>query len=122
MSLSDIKYDWVTSAFYKKDMHKWAVEYLKNNEVDFDSIKLELVKLIMEDNAIRLNSFNRYGAFEMLWSSVPNALVGALIKASSDNYTVPNSTTKITWRCPDCNGSHTTTADRKYYCTLLVRS
>jgi hypothetical protein len=80
--LSDIKYDWVTSAFYKKDMNKWAVEYLKNNDVDFDLIKVELNELIMEDNAIGLKSFNRYGAFEMLWSSVPNALVGALINAA----------------------------------------
>ena len=42
------------------------------------------------------------------------------IKATSENYK-PKSTTKITWRCPDCNGNHTTTEDRKYYCTLLVR-
>jgi hypothetical protein len=33
---------------------------------------------------------------------------------------VPKSTTKITWRCPDCKGHHTTTEDRKYYCTLLA--
>ena len=31
------------------------------------------------------------------------------------------STEKITWPCPDCKGNHTTTVDRKYYCTLLCR-
>jgi hypothetical protein len=80
--LQDIKYDWVTSTFYNKDMNKWAVEYLKNNEVDFDLIKAELDELIMSDNQIGLKSFNMHGAFEMLWSSVPNALVGALINAT----------------------------------------
>ena len=83
-NLSHIKYDWVTSSFYKKDMNKWAVEYLKNNEVDFELIKGELNELIMEDNAIGLKSFNRYGAFEMLWSSVPNALVTALLNAAKE--------------------------------------
>ena len=80
--LKDIKHDWVTSDFYEKDMNKWAIEYLKNNEVDFDLIKAELDELIMYDNQIGLKSFNMYGAFEMLWSSVPNALVGALINVS----------------------------------------
>ena len=80
--LKDIKYDWVTSVFYKKDMNKWAIEYLKNNEVDFALIKEELDELIMHDNLIGLKSFNMHGSFEMLWSSVPNALVGALINAS----------------------------------------
>lgn len=79
--LSDIKYDWVTSSYYKKDMNKWAIEYLKDNDVDFDAIKIELDDLIAEDNKIGLNSFNIGGAFEMLWSSVPNALVTALINA-----------------------------------------
>ena len=82
-NLSSIKHDWVTSPFYKKDMNKWAIEYLKNNEVDFDLIKAELDELIMHDNQIGLTGFNSYGAFEMLWSSVPNALVGALINAAA---------------------------------------
>ena len=84
MNLSDIRYDWVTSVFYKKDMNKWAIEYLKNNEVDFDKLKVELNELIMEDNAIGLKSFNRYGSFEMLWSSLPNALLTSLISVSKD--------------------------------------
>ena len=82
--LSQLKYDWVTSDFYKKDMNKWAIEYLKNNEVDFDLLKVELNKLIMKDNEIGLKSFNKYGSFEMLWSSVPNALITSLINASKD--------------------------------------
>ena len=28
--------------------------------------------------------------------------------------------TKVTWKCPDCGGNHTTTANRKYYCSLLT--
>jgi hypothetical protein len=32
-----------------------------------------------------------------------------------------STTSKITWRCPDCNSNHTSTIDRKYYCTLLCR-
>jgi hypothetical protein len=80
-TLSAVKYDWVTSPFYKKDMNKWATEYLKNNEVDFKLLQIELNELIAEDNKIGLNSFNIGGAFEMLWSSVPNALLTALINA-----------------------------------------
>lgn len=81
--LMDIKYDWVTSSFYKeKQMAKWADEYIKNNDIDFELLKQELQELIEQDNLIGLNSFNRYGAFEMLWSTVPNALLAALIKAT----------------------------------------
>jgi len=84
-NLKDIKYDWVTSSFYKeKQMSKWAEEYLKNNDINFDLIKDELQELISQDNLIGLKSFNRYGAFEMLWSSVPNALVTSLINASKN--------------------------------------
>lgn len=42
--------------------------------------------------------------------------------ASENKLPNSTSTTKITWKCPDCNGNHTTTIDRKYYCTLLIRS
>ena len=80
--LSEVKYDWVTSKFYKKDMNKWAIEYLKNNEIDFESLKKEVDELIDMDNKIGLNSFNMHGSFEMLWSSVPNALFAALINAA----------------------------------------
>lgn len=80
-NLKDIKYDWVTSQFYKeKEMSKWAEQYVKNNDIDFDLIENELQELIYQDNLIGLNSFNMYGAFEMLWSSIPNALVTELIK------------------------------------------
>jgi len=30
------------------------------------------------------------------------------------------STTKITWKCTDCGGNHTTAANRKYYCPILT--
>jgi hypothetical protein len=83
LRLKDIKYDWVTSEYYKeKRMDKWANEYIKYNKIDLSLLKRELQDLITQDNLIGLNSFNRYGAFEMLWSSVPNALVGELIKAT----------------------------------------
>jgi hypothetical protein len=79
--LKDVKYDWVTSRFYKeKQMSKWAEEYIKNNDIDFELLENELQELIIHDNLIGLKSFNRYGAFEMLWSSVPNALVTELSK------------------------------------------
>jgi hypothetical protein len=84
-NLSDIKYDWITSIYYKKDMNKWAINYLKNNEVNFDLIKYELNKLIIEDNTIGLKNFNRYGIFDMALSSLPNALVSALIVSSKNN-------------------------------------
>ena len=78
-----IKYDWFTSSFYKeKNMEKWAENYLKNNHVDFDSLKNELQDLIYQDNLIGLNSFNMYGAFSMELSSLQNALLSAMIKAS----------------------------------------
>jgi len=81
--LKDVKYDWITSSFYKeKNMAKWADEYIKNNRIDFELLKKELSELIIQDNLIGLNSFNRYGVFEMLWSSVPNALLNSLITAS----------------------------------------
>lgn len=84
-NLKEIKYDWITSDFYKeKRMDKWATHYFLNNDVDFDLLKFELNELIMEDNAIGLNSFNRYGAFEMLLSTIPNALVTSLISASKN--------------------------------------
>jgi hypothetical protein len=80
-NLKDIKYDWVTSKFYKeKNMSKWAEEYMKNNVLDFNLLENELKDLIYQDNLIGLNSFNRYGSFEMLWSSVPNALLAELSK------------------------------------------
>ena len=63
-------------------MNKWAIEYLKNNEVDFESLKKEVDDLIDVDNKIGLKGFNMYGSFEMLWSSVPNALMTALINAA----------------------------------------
>ena len=78
-----IRYDWVTSSFYKeKNMKKWAKNYLKNNDVDFDSLKIEVQDLIYEDNIIGLNSFNMYGSFSMELSSLPNALLTDLIEAS----------------------------------------
>jgi hypothetical protein len=81
--LQDIQYDWVTSSFYnEKNMSKWADDYVKNNDIDFELLKKELQELIIQDNIIGLNSFNSYGAFEMLWSTVPNALLTSLIKAS----------------------------------------
>ena len=81
--LRDINYDWVTSSFYKeKHMTKWADEYIKNNDIDFELLNKELQELIIQDNMIGLNSFNRYGAFEMAWSSLPNALLTSLIQAS----------------------------------------
>lgn len=80
--LKDIKYDWVTSNFYKeKQMSKWAEDYVLNNEIDFKLLQSELQELISQDNLIGLNSFNMYGAFEMLWSSVPNALLYELNRA-----------------------------------------
>jgi len=82
-NLKDIKYDWVTSKFYKeKEMSKWAEEYIENNgnDIDIESLKKEVDDLIIYDNLIGLNSFNMYGSFEMLWSSIPNALVTQLIK------------------------------------------
>lgn len=79
--LKDIKYDWVTSKFYKeKNMSKWAEEYMKNNVLDFKLLENELKELIYQDNLIGLNSFNRYDSFEMLWSSIPNALLTELSK------------------------------------------
>lgn len=85
-NLKDIKYDWVTSQFYKeKEMSKWAEQYVKNNDIDFDLIENELQELIYQDNLIGLNSFNMYGSFEMLWSSIPNALVTQLIKFKNIN-------------------------------------
>jgi len=78
-----IKYDWVTSPFYKKDMNKWAVDYLKNNDVNFELLNNELQILIDIDNNTGLNSFNMYGNFEMLWSSIPNALISSLLNAKS---------------------------------------
>lgn len=30
-----------------------------------------------------------------------------------------SSVTKITWKCTDCGGYHTTSTNRKYYCTIL---
>lgn len=85
--LKDIKYDWVTSEFYKKkEMSKWAEDYIKNNvDIDFELLENELEELIYQDNLIGLNSFNRYGAFEMLWSSVQNALIRELIKFKNIN-------------------------------------
>lgn len=88
--LKDIKYDWFTSRFYKekeKHMCKWAEEYIKNNDINFELLDNELQELIKQDNLIGLNSFNRYGVFEMLWSSIPNALVGELINASNKKFT-----------------------------------
>ena len=88
IKLSDIKYDWVTSIFYKKkEMSKWAEEYIKNNgnDIDIESLKKEVDDLIIQDNLIGLNSFNMYGSFEMLWSSIPNALVTQLIKFKNIN-------------------------------------
>jgi len=81
--LMDIKYDWVTSKYYKdKQMNIWADEYIKNNYINFELIEKELQELIIQDKLIGLNSFNKYGVFEMLWSTVPNALVTSLINAS----------------------------------------
>jgi hypothetical protein len=83
--LNDIQYDWVTSSFYKqkeKNMTKWAEQYIKNNHIDFEILRKELEELILKDNLIGINSFNRYGAFEMRWSSIPNALLSELINAS----------------------------------------
>jgi hypothetical protein len=83
--LKDIKYDWIISSFYKeKNMSRWASEYIKNNDIDFELLRKELQELIDYDNSLGLNSFNRYGSFEMLWSSVPNALLSALINASKN--------------------------------------
>ena len=56
-------------------------DYVLNNEIDFKLLQSELQELISQDNLIGLNSFNMYGAFEMLWSSVPNALLYELNKA-----------------------------------------
>jgi hypothetical protein len=83
-SLQDIKYDWVTSNFYKeKNMSKWAENFVKEyeNELDFELLNRELKELIYQDTLIGLNSFNKYGAFEMLWSTVPSALLYELSKA-----------------------------------------
>ena len=82
-NLQDIQYDWMTSSFYKeKQMSKWADDYVKNNDIDFELLKKELQELIIQDNMIGLNSFNRYGAFEMRLSTIPNALLSSLIKAT----------------------------------------
>ena len=82
-NLQDIQYDWMTSSFYKeKQMSKWADDYVKNNDIDFELLKKELQELIMQDNMIGLNSFNRYGAFEMRLSTISNALLTSLINAS----------------------------------------
>jgi len=81
--VNKIRYDWITSSFYKeKNMQKWAENYLKNNDIDFDDLKIEVQDLIYEDNMIGLNSFNMYGSFSMDLSSLPNALLDSLIKAS----------------------------------------
>ena len=82
-NLQDIQYDWMTSSFYKeKQMSKWADDYVKNNDIDFELLKKELQELIMQDNMIGLNSFNRYGVFEMRLSTISNALLTSLINAS----------------------------------------
>ena len=81
--LKDIHYDWIASRFYKeKQMNKWASEYINENAIDFELLKTELQQLINHDNLVGLNSFNKYGAFDMFLSTVPNALVTALINAS----------------------------------------
>ena len=82
-NLKEIEYDWVTSSFYKeKQMDKWAKEYIEKNDIDLEMLKSELGEIIYRDNLIGLNNFNRYGAFDMLLSTVPNALVRALSNAS----------------------------------------
>ena len=82
-NLKDIQLDWFTSRFYKeKQMNKWASEYINENEVDFELLKAELQQLISRDNLIGLNNFNKYGVFDMYLSTIPNALVTALINAS----------------------------------------
>lgn len=83
-SLQDIKYDWVTSKFYKeKNMSKWAENFVKlyGNDLDFELLHSQLKELIYQDTLIGLKSFNKYGAFEMLWSTVPSALLYELSRA-----------------------------------------
>ncbi len=83
-SLQDIKYDWVTSKFYKeKNMSKWAENFVKlyGNDLDFELLHKQLKELIYQDTLIGINNFNKYGAFDMLWSTVPNALLYELSRA-----------------------------------------
>ena len=54
-NLMDIKYDWLTSNFYKKrEMNKWTKEYIKNNDIDFKILKNQLEELIIKYNLICL--------------------------------------------------------------------
>lgn len=80
-NVMEVKMDWLESRRKNKEltMNNWAIEYLENNpEIDFITLEKELQILVDEDIHIFLNSFNRYGNFDPVLSSIPNALLSAL--------------------------------------------
>lgn len=77
----DLKRDWLEYKRKNKNptMKEWANEYLENNpDTNFELLKKELQVLIDEDIQRCMNSFNLYGNFDYVLSSVPNALLMAL--------------------------------------------
>jgi hypothetical protein len=110
-------------------VNEFFVRILKDGEhlgLDYDTIKR--IHSMWKDETDRRHAVNSIKIFFNNILEVGEYLgleyetvkrIHSMWKDEKVNMPTTTSTTKITWRCPDCNGTHTTAASRKYYCTLL---